>query len=905
MNKGLELSEGHVVLLNSDVELPNLWLERLMLPILENENVASATPYTNCGIITSFPEIGQDNELIEGLSLNEIDEEFQKISPRYLEMPTGVGFCMAMNRKAIQEVGVFDAESFGMGYSEENDWCQRAIGMGYRNVHVENLFVYHKHGGSFLSEDKKRYMKEHLEILVRKHPDYNNQVARFFAIDENKDIRKLVKFRLILKSRPKKIIAALDHDLGGGASSYLTDKRNLYVDDGCAFFIIRYDCVQNYYSVTFYYGKEDIRLFVKEQGDIFKVLEFIGVDELWINELVTYPGLYTFMDHIREYSKQNAVYLKMLFHDYFAICPTINLLNEEEKYCHLNGCEHCFEACNPMFKDEYISIEIWREKWKEFLHACNSIEVFSDASRRILENAYGVLPNVKLIPHQIGYMPEVHKKYKMSDSLTIGLLGVLTKHKGAEIVRELVSEIEKEGLNIKVTLIGTSQEKIESPVFSETGKYTRDGIPYLTLKHDIDVFLIPSIWPETFSYTAEEVMKMGLPVLCFDIGAPAERIAKYEKGTVLSEMTARSVLGAIQESGLVEACRKLKRRNKKVLFITEEKSFASRYRVEHLREQLLIQGVASKRIMISQAPRCNLKEFDSIVVYRISRTKPLRKLVGRAHRLGKSVYYDMDDFIFEYDKIKNLSFLQGKDYKSFEKYSADIKLAMSLCDGYIVSTEAMKKAVEASFPEKAVYTNRNVASQAMFICASKYQKEEQRQENDKIYLGYFSGTKTHNEDFESIKDQLLEIMKRNENVYLLIGGQIQLPEDFDEVKKRIERFRFVAWRSLPHLIAKADINLMPLEDTEFHNCKSENKWMEAAMVGVPTVASWNTELERVISNGVDGYLCKTKEEWVENLQSLIDDVNLRKKIAEAAREKVWKDYTTLHMEQDVLDALIR
>lgn len=52
---------------------------------------------------------------------------------------------------------------------------------------------------------------------------------------------------------------------------------------------------------------------------------------------------------------------------------------------------------------------------------------------------------------------------------------------------------------------------------------------------------------------------------------------------------------------------------------------------------------------------------------------------------------------------------------------------------------------------------------------------------------------------------------------------------------------------------------MPLEDTVFHACKSENKWMEAALVHVPTVASWNQELQRVIENGVDGYLCKS--EW--------------------------------------------
>ena len=68
-----------------------------------------------------------------------------------------------MSKNAIEKVGVLDADSFGMGYGEENDWCQRAILAGYRNVQVENLFVYHKHGGSFLSEDKKRYLESTCE----------------------------------------------------------------------------------------------------------------------------------------------------------------------------------------------------------------------------------------------------------------------------------------------------------------------------------------------------------------------------------------------------------------------------------------------------------------------------------------------------------------------------------------------------------------------------------------------------------------------------------------------------------------------------------------------------------------------------------------------------------------------
>ena len=88
--------------------------------------------------------------------------------------------------------------------------------------------------------------------------------------------------------------------------------------------------------------------------------------------------------------------------------------------------------------------------------------------------------------------------------------------------------------------------------------------------------------------------------------------------------------------------------------------------------------------------------------------------------------------------------------------------------------------------------------------------------------------------------------------------------------------------------------LMPLEDTFFHTCKSENKWMEAALVGVPTVASWNSELALCIQDGVDGMLCKDLDTWHRNLNALIQDPLKRKQVGREAFEKVLYHNTVAH-----------
>ncbi len=102
-------------------------------------------------------------------------------------------------------------------------------------------------------------------------------------------------------------------------------------------------------------------------------------------------------------------------------------------------------------------------------------------------------------------------------------------------MKALAGYIEENELNIRLRLIGTSDEEIESPVFSQTGRYTREEIPRLTLEQDIDMFLIPSVWPETFSYTTSEIISMGFPVAVLPVGAPVERVKRYAKGLVLKD----------------------------------------------------------------------------------------------------------------------------------------------------------------------------------------------------------------------------------------------------------------------------------------------------------------------------------------------------------------------------------
>ncbi len=538
VNRALRMVENHVALVNTDVIVPEGWLERLMAPIFNNAEIASVTPFTNSGTIFSFPDFAKDNSLFMGLSVAEIDTAFAKIKPRYVEAPTGVGFCMGMNKNVMQEIGVLDEETFEKGYGEENDWCQRAINAGYKNVYAENLFVHHNHGGSFPSETKQRLLRENAQKLAQKHPNYNADVAKFCRMDPNEDIREFIKFELMFHS-DKTCILAFDHDLGGGASAYLKQKMEPELAADKLFVIVRYNLIAEQYFLSVYYGGHETKIMLQRRKDVVKLLKEREYAQIWINELATYVELEKWLSDLQSLREEKAQSMRLLLHDYFMVCPSLNLMSNEGKYCKIpkdmTQCAECLKGNEYTYYSECESLQYWRDAWGELMNKCDEIIAFSKDTVRIMNEVYPEIADIQLIPHVVEPLDKVKRKEKKTSTVNIGVLGAISEQKGLYVVKKMLQYIEEHGLNMKIVVIGECAEEVNSPAFSITGRYVRNDIPKLTVQHDIDAFLIPSIWPETFSYTTSEIMSMEMPIAVFNLGAPVERVEGYDKGLILGE----------------------------------------------------------------------------------------------------------------------------------------------------------------------------------------------------------------------------------------------------------------------------------------------------------------------------------------------------------------------------------
>lgn len=193
VNLGMRLAgRRDVVLLNSDTEVAGDWLDRLHRAAWSDARVGTVTPFSNNATICSFPAFCEDNALPAGHTTATLDRVFAQAHPGHtIDIPTAVGFCMYIRRDCLDDVGAFDAETFGAGYGEENDFCLRASAHGWRHLHALDVFVYHAGATSF-SERRHELQRAALEALRRMHPGYEALIHAFVQRDPARPYRETV-----------------------------------------------------------------------------------------------------------------------------------------------------------------------------------------------------------------------------------------------------------------------------------------------------------------------------------------------------------------------------------------------------------------------------------------------------------------------------------------------------------------------------------------------------------------------------------------------------------------------------------------------------------------------------------------------------------------------------------------
>ncbi|HWV45406.1 MAG TPA: hypothetical protein VN039_05135, partial [Nitrospira sp.] len=191
-----------------------------------------------------------------------------------------------------------------------------------------------------------------------------------------------------------------------------------------------------------------------------------------------------------------------------------------------------------------VSIPDWRTEWEHLLRHC-SIHAFSASTVEIFRKAFPHLHSkvIPVEPHSMEYFKGRPIDYGRNVSrYRVGIVGHINGPKGAAMVESAARIIEQRSLPIELVVFGSIDATGHYESIIQAGGFNADNLADKLEEYDINVSWVPSVCPETYSYVTSELIRLDIPLVCFDVGAPAERVSQYPLGHVVPDFDIAAVV---------------------------------------------------------------------------------------------------------------------------------------------------------------------------------------------------------------------------------------------------------------------------------------------------------------------------------------------------------------------------
>jgi glycosyltransferase involved in cell wall biosynthesis len=269
---------------------------------------------------------------------------------------------------------------------------------------------------------------------------------------------------------------------------------------------------------------------------------------------------------------------------------------------------------------------------------------------------------------------------------------------------------------------------------------------------------------------------------------------------------------------------------------------------------------------------------DALVLCRTRYRPEIDRMLLRARARGVRILYDVDDLVFDpahvtlvLDTLKQNITDEATLDLWFASFARNGNL-LRLSDRAIATNGFLAQRISAFAPHVETRVIPNFLNQEQQALSSRLFTEKQRSgflNDDRVHVGYFSGSPTHDRDFAIAAPALARILETDPRVVLRIAGFLNLEERLARHSDRIEFHPLQDFLNLQRLIAEVEINIAPLQNNLFTNCKSELKYFEAAITGSITIASPIYTFARAIADGENSFLAASYE-WDVKLKAAID-----------------------------------
>ncbi|MFA7626010.1 MAG: glycosyltransferase [Candidatus Kapaibacterium sp.] len=585
VNRGFTLSMNDVIILNSDTEVSKNWIEKLDRCSKYTVNCGIVSPLSNNATILSVPVMNISNAFDK--TTDESADIIEEISLRlYPEIPTAVGFCMLIKRELLNKIGVFDT-AFGLGYGEENDFCERALLKGYRIYCADDTYVHHSGEASFSQVENISNRKlANAELLAEKWPNYTKKIHDYCKRNPLRYIQDRFKNAIGVKSDKIKVLHVLHNNTSTGGTElhtrnissllsndvdstllYPSMSPNLYTD----FTEIKH---KNYTELIFskdllpnneYYNgipSDLVNHWVEESFAM--LLAGNSYDIIHFHNLINWSSLL-----LPIISKKFNIKVVLTFHDYFLLCNEYNLvLSKTSKICGKSKANHNDDECNyclsagrhltstksPLPVNKYI--EYRNTLAESLLKEVNIIVSPSEYVKSKVLNAYSNIDEekIRVIKHGI-VKSKKSADLPPNNTFTITFLGNAVSRKGIWVFLKAVELLNISEINYQV--LGITNDDVKTIADSLNVKLL-GGYNVTDLSEKLSgssLVVIASTWEETFCMTALESLSAGVPVIATNAGAIPENIKADFNGRLFevndSLSLAREINTCYQNQNLV------------------------------------------------------------------------------------------------------------------------------------------------------------------------------------------------------------------------------------------------------------------------------------------------------------------------------------------------------------------
>tara|TARA_Y100000588_G_scaffold248390_1_gene262852 strand:+ start:4670 stop:8122 length:3453 start_codon:yes stop_codon:yes gene_type:complete len=886
VNKGVKLAKGRdVVLLNSDTMVTPNWIRNLMSAAYQDDKVGTVTAVSNNSGAFSVPKSGT-NDIPVNISVDSLSRIVSHTNGGYVDVPTGNGFCLYIKRELLDSIGGFDEEKFPMGYGEENEFCMRAVESGWSNIVDTKTYIYHKRSASF-KESKYKLMEDGLKQVIASFPEYEGSIKAIGASEKFKNTRVNISKELERSSNisnisKPKIMFVISTRSGGTPQTNWDLMRNLRDVYDCYALASNSGLVEilragndGYEVVEQFTLKEKVKYSSHRSREYEKLVKYLiykyNIELLHIRHICWHSI------QLPQLAKELLIPVVNSFHDFYAICPTVNLIDSQGVH-HVEGVAE--DAPNPLWRDETVKpmskemLKRWQNRMDDKLSVCDKYITTCNSAKEILLSK---LPKIRekksfdVISHGRDFHEFTVPKFRCEDNieqLKVLVPGNITQSKGADLIKEIKS-LDKDNI-IDFHVVGVCQEDLV-PFVTNHGKYNREEFQSLVAKINPHVSAVFSIWPETYCHTLTESWASGLPVIGLSYGAVEERIRKHKGGWLVSNDAAEcfNLLKSIRTdhqdfNSKAESVKYWQDYYGKENTVSKMTGRYIEIYQDLIKPKILSAGTSKKLgfVMKGNFPdlpptayvrlvdwtdyfeeqtgkkveyfhwssilTADIGKFDELVIQRDAIPSYAVDWCLKALELNNIPYtFEIDDNLLDVPAISDPS----GDYKSYRPYLERL-----------IRSAKLVHVTNSDLASTIGYLNPNIYIRPNEVRRCRWENSNvdtvKLDVNEGIINILYFGSRTHQEDLDFAISVVEEINREKEVAHLYVIGCGDFEENKSITRLTPESSRydlFIEW--IKSISGNFDIGIAPLIDLEFSKNKSYLKCLEYDALGLNIICS--------------------------------------------------------------------